>query len=377
MQVTQTPKTKPVTPPSRPHKSKVAESATEKLPLKAYNPDAVHLSANRREEMAMVPVVTGQQLSFKTAKAEDSYLKSLDMALPVEKYDPNGFLKSLGLWGIAGAGRDDKAFIQAVKDTDYRPHFGSKSISIPIPGFIMKGMINGSPTYHAVQGWVDPALSAYTNKRGMWKKPFDPKQAAKPTDETPQHRYPQVFAGTTGLLEWGNDFHNGDSEGAAGYGTFQIAKALGLSEEQSRRISGTDYGVDMNTTPYGKTGPIVIGQMDRHFNFDRDGEDTRILWARRHLEQAIALGRKGSFDEAEVELGVGLHSLQDLFAHGQVNPAVHATLGKFVDDPTWSPVSMVEATVATRNYIKAYFTGITSADGTYAQPMEPGMPSQN
>jgi hypothetical protein len=376
VQVTKTPTIKQV-PPSKGTAHDILAPKGGQKPPAVYNPDAIHLSANRRDEMAMAATVTGAKLNFKTPKAEAGYLKSLEMAQPMEQYDPKGFLKSLGLWGLAGAGRGDDAFVQAVKDTDYKPHFGSKSISIPIPGFIMKGMVNGSKSFVAVQGWVDPALAAYTNKRGMWKKPFEPGQKAKPTDVTPQERYPNVQNAGSALVDWGNDFHNGDSEGDHGYGTFQIAKAMGLSEEQARRISGSDYGVDMNTTPYGKTGPIVIGQMDRHFNFDRTGEDTRILWAHRHLEQAIELGRKGSYDEAEVELGVGLHSLQDLFAHGQVKPAVHATLGKFVDDPLWSPVSMVEATVATRNYLRAYLKGITSTDGSHDLPMEPGQPSPN
>jgi len=339
-----------------------------------YNPDAIYLTTDRKAAMQMVMQATGDKIGYDTPKAEAGYLRSLELTEAMSDYDPKGFLKDLGLWGLVGAGRGDQSFAVSVKDSKYKPHFGSEKISIPIPRFIMKGMVNGSKSYVAVQGAVDPILAAYTNKRGLWKKPFDPAQTPKPTGTTPQQRYPQALAGKTTLVDWGNDFHNGDADHDHGYGTFQIASAMGFGSEQARRISGTTYGVDLNTTPYGKTSPIVIGQMDRHFNFNRDGEDTRILWARRHLEEAIKLGRQGSFDEAEIELGMGLHSLQDLFAHGQIKPTGHATLGKFVDDPLWSPVSMVEATVATRNYLKGYLQGISNADGGYTQPPEPVKP---
>jgi hypothetical protein len=351
-----------------------AKPQSPKPTAQPYNPDAIHLTTDRKAAMQMVVTATGANLGFKTPKAEAGYLKSLDMAQPVSEYDPKGFLASLGLWGIVGAGRNDQCFAVAVKDSDYKPHFGTDKISIPIPGFIMKGLVNNSKSYVAVQGIVDPLLAAYTNKRGIWKKPFDPAQDAKPTSTTPQQRYADALSGQPSIADWGSDFHNGEGEHGAGYGTFQIATGMGFGLEQARHLAGMSDGVDTNKTPYGKTSPIVIGQMDRHFNFDRDGEDTRILWARRHLEEAIKLGRLGSFDEAEIELGVGLHSLQDIFAHGQVKPTAHATLGKFVDDPLWSPVSMVEATVATRNYLKAYLKGITNADGSYNLPPEPVKP---
>ncbi|MBC7542340.1 MAG: hypothetical protein H7338_06380 [Candidatus Sericytochromatia bacterium] len=361
------PKTAATTKSGDPHKQP-AKGTTPAQTKPTYNPDGIHLSMDRRKEMTMVVTATGKPLGYKTPQQEANYLKSLELAAPTSSYDPKGFLASLGLWGITGAGRGDKSLITAVKGTDYKPHTGP----VPIPKFIMTAMVNESKTYHAVQGVVDPALSAYTNKRGLWKKPLVPAQTPKPTSVTPKDRYPQALAKLNApSLEWGKDFHDGSGEGERGFGTFQIAMAAGFSDTQARRFSTTDYGVDLNKTPYGKTSPIVIGQMDRHFNFQRDGEDTRILWARQHLDLAIQYGRQGAFDEAEVELGVGMHSLQDLFAHGQATPSVHATLGHFVDDPDWSPVSMVESTVATRNYLKAYLQGISSTDGSFSIPPEP------
>lgn len=138
------------------------------------------------------------------------------------------------------------------------------------------------------------------------------------------------------------------------YGTYAIARNLGFSEEQAHRVAVTCFAVDRNHTPYGKTGPSPLDQMDRHFNLDRGGQDTRMVWASRHLQQAIAFGRETSYDEAEVELGMGLHSLQDAFAHGQLTPSMHGVIGEFPDNVTYSPVSFYEATGATVAYLRAY-----------------------
>lgn len=339
-----------------------------------YDPDAIHLTANPRQAMQMVVLATGEPLGYKTPRQEAAYIESLDLAAPVGHYDPDGFLSKLGLGELKGSGRGDASMIHAVKESDYRPHFTLINRQVGIPGFLYKGLVNGSKSYQAVQGVADPLMAAYSNHRRLWDKPFTPTQTAKPTGQTPTERYPAILgdADKPIAIEWGEDFHSGTEGAQHGYGTYQIATALGFDPAQAKRIATLTYDVDLNKTPYGKTGPIVIGSMDRHFNFRPEGgEDTRILWARRHLEAAIAYGRQGAFDQAEIELGVGLHSLQDLFAHGQVSPSVHATLGKFVDTPGWSPVSFVEATVATRNYLRAYIQGIGNDKGDYGLPPEP------
>ncbi len=347
--------------------------------LRGYNPDALYLSVNPRKEMAMVVKVTGVPLDYKTPAQEAAYIDSLSHT-PVSEYDPEGFLARLGLWGIKGAGRKDADFVEAAAGTTWRPNnTDSHGKTIWIQGYLFDKLVHHSVVFKAVAAVGDPVIMAYSRIRHLWKKPFEVKQTAHPTSETPQQRY-GVALGLLprwdGSLTWGEDFHGGVPgehihEGGQGYGTWAIARGLGFTAEQAQRLGEMDNGTDGDTTPYGITKPKPKGQIDRHFNMNRRGEDSRLIWAQRHLQQAIAFGRQGSYKEAETELGVGLHSLQDLFAHAQSTPSVHATMGDFLDMVSYSPVGMIEATVATRNYLKAYLKGITSADGSWALPPEP------
>jgi hypothetical protein len=347
--------------------------------LRGYHPDDLHLTVDPRREMAMVVKVTGKPLNFKTPAQEAAYVDSLSHT-PVTEYDPEGFLGKLGLWGIKGAGRKDADFVEAAAATDWKPNnTTANGKKIWIQGFLYDKLLHHSLIFRAVAAVGDPVIQAFSKVRHLWKKPFAVKETAHPTGETPQQRYPNAFAGRSGfddLLDWGEDFHGGVPgehihEGEQGYGTWAIARGLGFSAEQAKRLGDMCNGVDDDKTPYGKTKPKPIGQIDRHFNMNRQGEDSRLIWAQRHLQQAVAFGRQGAFNEAETELGVGLHSLQDLFAHAQSTPSVHATLGDFLDMVGYSPVGMVEATIATRNYLRAYLKGISSADGTWQLPPEP------
>ena len=209
---------------------------------------------------------------------------------------------------------------------------------------------------------TNPLLEGPSRLKGLWKKRFHSRQPIIPTGVRPHDRYPEVNARkANGPLGFDQDFHSGVPTGTdpgTRYGTYAIARALGFSDDQARRLGRMDNGVDDNTTPYGKTSPYLMGQEDRHFNLAGSGEDTRLVWARRHLEQAIAFGRATSYDQAEVELGAGLHSLQDLFAHGQLTPSVHAVLGDFPDDVTRDPIAVVEATRATAAYLKVYLQAL-------------------
>lgn len=347
--------------------------------LKGYDPDALYLTSDPRQEMAMVARVTGKPLNFANATQEAAYVRSLSHT-PQSDYDPEGFLTKLGLWGIKGAGRKDDAFIEAAVTTDWKPDNKTASgKSIWIQGYLYDKLLHHSPVFRAVAAIGDPVIQAYSKIRHLWKKPFHAQQTAHPTGQTPQQRYANALSGKAGnddLLDWGEDFHGGVPgehihEGQEGYGTWAIARGLGFTAEQAKRLGEMCNGVDIDKTPYGKTKPKPVGQIDRHFNMNRKGEDSRLIWAQRHLQQAIAFGRQGAFDEAETELGVGLHSLQDLFAHAQATPSVHATMGDFLDMVGYSPVGMVEATVATRNYLRAYLKGITSLDGNWELPAEP------
>jgi hypothetical protein len=84
-----------------------------------------------------------------------------------------------------------------------------------------------------------------------------------------------------------------------------------------------------------------------------------VVYAAQHLSAAIELAKVGSFNEAEIELGVGLHALQDVFAHGQITTAMHAVIGEFPDEVDLHPLALYEATLATAAYLVAYLEAIT------------------
>jgi hypothetical protein len=208
-------------------------------------------------------------------------------------------------------------------------------------------------------------VEAPSRNRATWKRPFTPSGTPQPTGETVQQRYASSLAKLNAAhynLLFDDDFHAGLPAVAAlpagTYGTYNIATAMGFTEPQAWRVASTCNRIDYDATPYGKTSFSPTGQMDRHFNLDRSGQDTRLVWAKRHLEAARALAHLGAFDQAEVELGCGLHSLQDVFAHGQLTPSMHGVIGEFPDQVTWDPIAALEATQATQAYFQAYLTSL-------------------
>jgi hypothetical protein len=343
----------------------------------AYDPDQIYMTADPRTEMQMVIRVTGKPSGYKTPAQTQAYLESLAMGTPVAQYDPENFLVKLGMTGVKAAGRTDDAFVHAVRPTDYKPDTEVGGHSIWIQGKMFEKLLHDPEGFAKVKNSVGAAMDARANSRKDWIKPLPDKQTLHPTGQTPQQRYPNALKGRPNTeipAEWHADFHGGVPgehihDAGAGYGTYAIAMAMGFTTKQAIRLGETCNNIDEGKTPYGSTSPTPVGALDRHFNFNRTGEDTRLIYARKHLERAIEYGRKGAFDEAEIEMGSGLHSLQDLFAHSQSSTSVHATMGGFLDEPEYSPVGMVEATVATRHYLQAYLKGITSADGSYILPI--------
>jgi len=86
-------------------------------------------------------------------------------------------------------------------------------------------------------------------------------------------------------------------------------------------IANADQGIDAqtggtNALPSGI--PIFGGQPGLHFNANPNGVDSRIEAGHSHLEGAIALSAQSPKLNSEVytEIGQGLHSIQDIFAHG-------------------------------------------------------------
>ena len=83
-------------------------------------------------------------------------------------------------------------------------------------------------------------------------------------------------------------------------------------------------------------------------------EDSRIVAAGTHLDRAVELANERFFDAAERELGIGLHSLQDMFSHAQLTPLIHSLLGEFPDLTKYQCLAVYETALATECYMRSY-----------------------
>lgn len=322
--------------------------------------DRVQLSKpTLRDEVANAERMMGKPVAFPNDRALNAYLDSVEHGLPQSAYDPKGFLGSLGVNEAKASGREDRLTIEAVRQNpNFRPQNKIMNRDIP-PQQVLFTVARKNPDFFlALAEKANPVLEGPSRAKGKWEKPFVPAQKAVPSGETVQQRYPELGRPK---LKFSEDFHAGMKDGDLRYGTHTIARSLGFSDAQAKRIAFMDNGVDKNATPYGKTSPSPLDQLDRHFNLNRHGEDTRLIWASNHLKAAIDFAKAGAFDQAEVELGVGLHSLQDIFAHGQLSPSAHAVIGNYPDNIALNPIAFVEATEATEAYLKAYQKAITPA----------------
>lgn len=315
---------------------------------------------------------------FESTKAEAAYLASLG-GLPRESYDPQGFLGWLGLPDTLGTpGRRDVDQLRAHRAT----HFDPEPDYLPGPRWLARGAQQAllalnrlSPAVTArLAGLLnvfskdtrdDPALPRFGELLDGEVSPLAAHQrylgcVRRRRDEEIQHAFESAL-------------HEGSiaRDGRAGHGTFDIALDLGFSEPQARRLARSNFDVDTDETPY-RTGAGAPRKthgaqgLDLHWHYNRSKpgeEDTRITAARLHLERAIALGRGGKYDAAETELGVGLHSLQDMFAHGQITPMTHALLGEFPDFIRLAPVGAYEAQQATEKYLTKYLEGLQAFEG--------------
>ena len=153
---------------------------------------------------------------------------------------------------------------------------------------------------------------------------------------------PIRFIDPTGL--WGRDVHETL--------TIEWAIGLGIPPSFANIIGQANYGVDRFTIS-GGTGPMPWQDPSRHFNrYGLGEEDTRWTHAARYFDAAIATARlasivyeelsqaaraqgvpssttafnnqltraahvhNGLIERSLIYLGMGLHSLQDIFAHG-------------------------------------------------------------
>ncbi|MDB5100091.1 MAG: hypothetical protein JWM80_4512 [Cyanobacteria bacterium RYN_339] len=302
----------------------------------------------------------GIEAGFKDDTELVPYLASLVRAKSVEVYDREGFLHQLGIDKPLSTGKTDWDTFPAVcAIKGYTPGAVFGEHELRSQKLAWKIASSFPRMYTVLARAVNPALEATCRLRAPWKKPFVVHQTAHATGQTAPERYKYK-------LQFDPDVHNGvpgtQPPGRKAYGTYTIALGLGFPAEAAARVGKTCNDVDEDGgVPYPDTGPYPGSGLDRHFNLDRKGQDTRLVWAKRHLAQAIAFGRQTAWVEAEIELGVGLHSLQDSFAHGQLTPYLHGTIGEYPDDLRFNPIGYVEVAKATQAYLKAYLNGLRSS----------------
>ncbi len=118
---------------------------------------------------------------------------------------------------------------------------------------------------------------------------------------------PRVLSDPTG--RWGFDVHAEK--------TLYWAVAEGMKRRAALRVGLDNHGTD---SLIGTGFLPIVGEQSRHFNRNSGGQDSRLRWAREEMKNA-----KGWCDNtghwsplvAARDLGRGLHSLQDWWAHGE------------------------------------------------------------
>jgi hypothetical protein len=331
---------------------------------------AARLSAELARPEDAFAVAKWSYAAYKDPEAYRATIAALPR-IPVEKYDPAGFLASIGVEAPVACSRTDESLLSAWRLTDYQPD----PRYLPVPGavagptqWVLLGGAKGSPW--AIQGVVHGLTAMIiTGMEAPDKKdpfPFgQDSDIATPsaTTESISERYSGVLARRPSALGWGQGVHTGSitpEETGEAWGTFDIARALGFDDAQARRIAVENYAVDLNQTHY--TGRITTagsggakGDLHWHFNrADAGQEDTRIAAAKVHLDRAVRFAKDRFYDAAEREVGIGLHGLQDMFTHGQISPLTHALLAEFPDKLAYHPVAMFETALVTEGYLDAY-----------------------
>lgn len=342
---------------------------------------------------AWVEQVTGKPIAYQNAHSQEAYVASIQGDAQ-EKYDTTGFLKTLGVHGSEAYGRNDDGVHHLLTTIEYKPH--SEEVSKVLqaaqktafwffkrfPNTFNKVATLADKYYFTrkdtkAQSWVNDAVPA----RGLPNTPVLPadqvkahykdnllsRHASQQIAMQSQDYFDRYFKNNApselgALFE--DDFHMGvpaDGETPQNYGTYAIATQLGFSHEQAVRFGTANFDMDLNVTDYGDTDAFPNARPSRHFNlnkFEPEKGDTRFIWAQRHLDAAVELARRGDFSQAEREIGYGLHSIQDAFAHGHIRLASHAITDNIPDGVDYNPVGAYEATLATIGYLKRYMDAL-------------------
>lgn len=359
----------------------------------APNTPQPRTQADYQKIFAWVEEVTGKPIAYQNERSQAAYIASIQ-GESQEKYDTQGFLKTLGIQNAQTYGRNDKGVHHLLTTIDYTPHSEevSKALQMAQKTFFwfferfpntFDKVANLADKYYferkdtKAQSWVNDAVPA----KGIPQKQILPAEqvkahyrdnllsrfASQNIAMQSQDYFDRYFKNSPpselgALFE--DDFHMGvpePGETPHNYGTYAIATQLGFSHEQAVRFGTANFDMDLNVTEYGDTDAFPNARPSRHFNLNKhqpEKGDTRFIWAQRHLDAALALAKRGEFEQAEREIGYGLHSIQDAFAHGHIRLASHAITDNIPDGVDYNPVGAYEATLATIGYLKRYMDAI-------------------
>ncbi|MBA3030311.1 MAG: RHS repeat-associated core domain-containing protein [Desulfobacteraceae bacterium] len=167
--------------------------------------------------------------------------------------------------------------------------------------------------------------------------------------------YSYVWNNPTNLIDkyglWGEDVHSGNPD--SDYGTYSWAKQAGFNDRGAELIATGNQSVDW----WWGSSPLT-GNQGRHFNESADGCDSRLYYAKRELKNAIRLFGEGKEAEALGRLGMGLHSLQDFYAHKDWDTGILRSIPHPPSYDWWNFELNAEAKrltkEATMNYLKEF-----------------------
>jgi hypothetical protein len=326
----------------------------------------------------------GQWLSAVNSQDAKKYKSTLD-GRPIDSYDPHRFLADLDLAQPVTAGRTNVEMLHALHLVDdYRPDPRYSPLPATIAAVLQTALLALSRLSPHLVNAIDRLIDQLVVKKlekhpGLDRPNHDrygrveqivkgDRSAASKTA-----RYFGVVRQKFRQYAWEEGIHTGSLDpgraGAENFGTYDIALKLGFTENQAGRIAHMCFAVDKSETHYhdpdDKTQPRMTGteagrgDLHRHYNRSPCGvEDTRITAARIHCDRALDLADDGYYDAAEQELGIGLHSLQDIFCHAQITPSLHTLLAEFPDLTRYHPLAMYETAVVTEGYLKKFLAGL-------------------
>jgi hypothetical protein len=316
----------------------------------------------------------------------------------IDSYDPHRFLAGLGLAHPMTAGRTNVEMLRGFHlIDDYRPDTRYFPFPAAIAAALQKVLLALSRLSPHLIDAIDRLIDRLVVKK--MEKPA----GVDRSDHDRYGRVEQLVKGDRSAISktaryfgivrqnlrqyaWEEGIHTGSIKPGrtetGNFGTYDIALKLGFTQVQAGRIAHMCFAVDSSSTHYhdpdDETQPRMTGteagrgEIHRHYNRSpcRD-EDTRITAARIHFDRALDLAGDGYYDAAEQELGIGLHSLQDIFCHAHITPSLHTVLAEFPDLVKYHPLAMYETAVVTEGYLKKFIVGLKLDSPSSAPAIQP------